>query len=124
MPTASLHPRHNAIAELDAQIARAEVTRSRHVQDLQALPGARRTRVLLRQAEERLAPAAPEPRNAAFAAVRGGGAGHPESRPATGLSLAYAERAAPCGVLTLPVMVLKGLLRDAHHGSRRCSGDG
>jgi hypothetical protein len=51
---ASLHPRHNAIAELDAQIARAEVTRSRYIQDLQALPGARRARVLLRQAEARL----------------------------------------------------------------------
>jgi hypothetical protein len=53
--SASLHPRHNAIAELDAQIARAEVVRARYLQDLQALPGARRTRVLLRQAEERLA---------------------------------------------------------------------
>jgi GTP1/Obg family GTP-binding protein len=52
---ASLHPRHNAIAELDAQIAQAEVVRSRYVQDLKALPGARRARVLLRQAEERLA---------------------------------------------------------------------
>jgi hypothetical protein len=52
---ALLHPRHNAIAELDAQIARAEVARDRYLQDLQALPGARRTRVLLRQAEERLA---------------------------------------------------------------------
>jgi hypothetical protein len=51
----SLHPRHNAIAELDAQIARAEVVRARYLQDFQALPGARRTRVLLRQAEERLA---------------------------------------------------------------------
>jgi hypothetical protein len=27
---ASLHPRHNAIAELDAQIARAEEIRSRY----------------------------------------------------------------------------------------------
>jgi hypothetical protein len=52
---ALLHPRHNAIAELDAQIARAEVARDRYLQDLQALPGARRARVLLRQAEERLA---------------------------------------------------------------------
>jgi hypothetical protein len=51
---ASLHPRRNAIAELDAQIARAEVIRSRYVQDLKALPGARRTQALLRQAEERL----------------------------------------------------------------------
>ena len=51
---ASLHPRHNAIAELDAQIARAEEMRSRYVQDLEALPGARRTRVLLRIAEERV----------------------------------------------------------------------
>ena len=55
MPAASLHPRRHAIATLDAQIARAEMIRSRYVQDLQALPGARRTRVLLRQAEERLA---------------------------------------------------------------------
>jgi hypothetical protein len=52
---ASLHPRRDAIAELDAQIARAEVTRARCLQDLRALPGARRARVLLRQAEERLA---------------------------------------------------------------------
>jgi hypothetical protein len=52
---ASLHPCHNAIAELDAQIARAEVVRARYLQDLKALPGARRARVLLRQAEERLA---------------------------------------------------------------------
>ncbi len=51
---ASLHPRHDAIAELDAQIARAEITCARYLQDLQALPGTRRTRVLLRQAEERL----------------------------------------------------------------------
>jgi hypothetical protein len=51
---ASLHPRHNAIAELDAQIARAEEIRSRYVQDLKALPGARRTRVLVRIAEERV----------------------------------------------------------------------
>jgi hypothetical protein len=50
----SLHPRHNAIAELDAQIARAEEILSRYVQDLKALPGARRTRVLLRIAEERV----------------------------------------------------------------------
>ena len=53
--SASLHPRHNAIAELEAQIAQAEVVRARYLQDLQALPGARRARVLLRQAEERLA---------------------------------------------------------------------
>jgi hypothetical protein len=51
---ASLHPRRNSIAELDAQIARAEEIRSRYVQDLKALPGARRTRVLLRIAEERV----------------------------------------------------------------------
>ena len=50
----SLHPRHNAIAELDAQIARAEVILSRYAEDLKALPGARRARILLRQAEERL----------------------------------------------------------------------
>ena len=51
---ASLHPRRRAIAALDAQIARAEEIRSRYVQDLKALPGARRTRVLLRIAEERV----------------------------------------------------------------------
>ena len=51
---ASLHPRHNAIAELDAQIAHAEAIRSRYAQDLKTLPGARRIQVLLRQAEERL----------------------------------------------------------------------
>jgi hypothetical protein len=50
-----VHPRHNAIAELGAQIARAEEIRSRYVQDLKALPSARRTRVLLRIAEERVA---------------------------------------------------------------------
>ena len=50
-----LHPRHNAIAELDAHIAQATVTRARYLQDLKAFPGARRTRVLLRQVEERLA---------------------------------------------------------------------
>jgi len=53
MPT-SLHPRHNAIAELDAHIARAEAIRSRYAEDLKALPGARRAQALLRQAEERL----------------------------------------------------------------------
>ena len=51
---ASLHPRHNAIAELDAQIAHPETIRPRYAQDLKAPPGARRTQVLLRQAEERL----------------------------------------------------------------------
>jgi hypothetical protein len=51
---ASLHPRRHAIATLDAQIARAEEIRSRYVQDLKALPGARRTRVLLRISEERV----------------------------------------------------------------------
>ncbi len=51
---ASLHPRRNAIAELDAQIARAEVIRSRYVEDLKAPPGARRTQTLLRMAEERV----------------------------------------------------------------------
>jgi hypothetical protein len=54
---ASLHPRHNAIAELDAQIARAEAIRSRYVRDFKAaLPGARRTQTLLRVAiaEERV----------------------------------------------------------------------
>jgi hypothetical protein len=50
---ASLHPRRRAIATLDAQIARAEEIRSRYVRDLEAFPGARRTRVLLRIAEER-----------------------------------------------------------------------
>ena len=51
---ASLHPRRNAIATLDEQIARAEEIRSRYVQDLAALPGARRTQVLLRISEERV----------------------------------------------------------------------
>jgi hypothetical protein len=51
---ASLHPRHNAISELDAHIARADETRSRYLHDLEALPGAPRARVLLRMAEERL----------------------------------------------------------------------
>ncbi len=51
---ASFHPRRHAIVQLGAQIARAEVIRSRYVQDLGALPGARRTQALLRQAEERL----------------------------------------------------------------------
>ncbi len=51
---ASFHPRRHAIAALDAQIARAEVIRSRYVQDLEALPGARRTWALLRIAEERV----------------------------------------------------------------------
>ena len=51
---ASLHPRRNAIAALDAQIARAEEIRSRYVQDLKALPGARRTWALLRIAEQRV----------------------------------------------------------------------
>ena len=46
---ASLHPRRNAIAALDAQIACAEAIRSRYVQDLKAFPGVRhRTQVLLR----------------------------------------------------------------------------
>jgi hypothetical protein len=54
MPT-SLHPRrNNAIAPLDAQIARAEEIRSRYVQDLKALPGARRTQALLRISEQRV----------------------------------------------------------------------
>jgi hypothetical protein len=52
---APLHPRHNAIAQIEAHIARAEATRAKCLQDLRALPGSRRTRVLLRQAEERLA---------------------------------------------------------------------
>jgi hypothetical protein len=55
---ASLYSRRAAIAELDAQIARAEAIRSRYVQDLKALPGrAHRTQVLLRIAiaKERLA---------------------------------------------------------------------
>jgi hypothetical protein len=51
---ASLHPRHDAIAELDAQIARTEVTRARYLQELEALPGSRRARLLLRQVEEHL----------------------------------------------------------------------
>jgi hypothetical protein len=49
-----LHPRHKVLAELDAHIARAKINRDRCLQDLAALPGARRARVLLRQAEERL----------------------------------------------------------------------
>ena len=48
-------PRRRAVAEIDAHIARAEVTCARYLQDLEAFPGGRRTRVLLRQAEERLA---------------------------------------------------------------------
>ena len=51
---ASLHPRRNAIATLDEQIARAEEIRSRYVQDLKALPGARRTQALLCISEERV----------------------------------------------------------------------
>ena len=51
---ASLHPRRNAIAALDAQIARAEEIRSRYVQDLEAFPGARRTQALLRISEQRV----------------------------------------------------------------------
>jgi hypothetical protein len=51
---ASLHPRRRAIATLDAQIARAEVIRSRYVQDLEAFPGARRTQALLRISEQRV----------------------------------------------------------------------
>jgi hypothetical protein len=47
-------PRRRALADLDAQIARAEEIRSRYAEDLTTLPGARRTQVLLRQAEERL----------------------------------------------------------------------
>ena len=50
-----LHPRRKVLAELKAHIAQAEITRDRYLQDLAALPGARRARVLLRQAEERLA---------------------------------------------------------------------
>jgi hypothetical protein len=50
-----LHPRRKVLAELDAHIAQAKLTRDRCLQDLAALPGARRARVLLRQAEERLA---------------------------------------------------------------------
>ena len=48
---------YSAIVDLDAQIARAEVIRSRYLQDLKApLPRARRTQTLLRVAiaEERL----------------------------------------------------------------------
>ena len=51
---APLHPRRDAIAALDAQIARAEEIRSRYVQDLKALPGARRTQALLRISEQRV----------------------------------------------------------------------
>ena len=52
--SALLHPRHNEVAKLDARIARAEEIRSRYVRDLEALPGAPRTRALLRIAEERV----------------------------------------------------------------------
>jgi hypothetical protein len=52
--SASLHPRHNAIAQIDGHIARAEATRARYLQDLEALPGARHTRVLLLQVETHL----------------------------------------------------------------------
>ena len=48
-------PQRRAVAEIDAHIARAELAHARYLQDLEALPGVRRTRVLLRQAEERLA---------------------------------------------------------------------
>jgi hypothetical protein len=51
---ASLHPRRDALAELEAHIARADEARARYAQDLEALPGARRTMVLLRMTEERL----------------------------------------------------------------------
>jgi hypothetical protein len=51
---APLHPRRNAIAALEAQIARAEEIRSRYVQDLKAVPGARRTQALSRISEERV----------------------------------------------------------------------
>jgi predicted DNA-binding ribbon-helix-helix protein len=86
--TAPLHPRHNAIAELDAQIAEAEITRDRCLQDLAALPGARRARILLRVAEERLDRlrrsrvallAEKEQRSVAGARPNGGGQGAPRS---------------------------------------------
>ena len=51
---ASHYSRRAAIAELDARIARAEAIRSRYVQDLKALPGARRTQALLRISEQRV----------------------------------------------------------------------
>ena len=56
MPAAApLHPRRHVLAELEARIAQAEAARARHLHDLEGPPGARRARVLLRLAEERLA---------------------------------------------------------------------
>jgi hypothetical protein len=52
---APLHRRHKALAEIDAHIARAEVTCAKYLQDLEAFPGAPRARVLLGRAEEHLA---------------------------------------------------------------------
>jgi hypothetical protein len=52
---ASLHPRHKAIAEVDWQIARAEATRAKYLREVEALPGVRRVRILLRIAEHHLA---------------------------------------------------------------------
>jgi hypothetical protein len=49
-----LHPRRKVLAELDAHITHAKINRDRYLQDLAALPDARRTRVLLRIAEERV----------------------------------------------------------------------
>ena len=54
MPAAP-QPRRKVLAELEAHIARAEEVRARYLHDLEALPAARRPRVLLRMAEERLA---------------------------------------------------------------------
>ena len=47
-------PRRRAVAEIDAHIARAEVTCARYLQDLAEFPGARRARVLLLQVEAHL----------------------------------------------------------------------
>jgi hypothetical protein len=52
---ASPSPRRKVIAELEAHIARAEAARAGYLRDLEALPGARRAKVMLAQVEERLA---------------------------------------------------------------------
>jgi hypothetical protein len=52
---ASPHPRHNALAELDVHIARAEAARAKYLLDLEAAHDVRRARGFLRQAEDHLA---------------------------------------------------------------------
>jgi hypothetical protein len=49
------HPRHRAVAELDAHIAQAEEMRAKYLLDLRANPGSRRAGVPLRLAESHLA---------------------------------------------------------------------